>query len=84
MNVPTKQNNSTPTKTTIMIKSKTRQELATEYDVSRKTIYNWLKEAGMKLSSRLITPKELKIIYKTFGKPKKKSKKEKKNNSSGS
>ena len=68
-----------------MIKSKTRQELATEYAVSRKTIYNWLKEKGIKLSGKLITPKELKQIYKAFGKPKKKkSKKDKKNKSSGS
>ena len=51
------------------MKSKTREELATAYGVCRKTFYNWLKKEGIKLSNRYLTPKEIKLIYETFGKP---------------
>lgn len=51
--------------------AKTRQQIADEYGVSRKTFYNWLKEASIKLKRRLITPTEQKVIYDEFGHPKK-------------
>lgn len=48
---------------------KTRQQLADEYGVSRKTLYTWLKKANIKLKRSLITPKEQSEIYDEFGLP---------------
>ena len=54
------------------MKAKTRQELATEFGINRKTLYRWLKKAQIVLSgNNMINPKELKMIYLTFGNPKK-------------
>lgn len=50
-------------------KVKTRQELADEYGISRKTFYNWIKKEGITLTSRLVTPKEQQEIYDKFGYP---------------
>ena len=50
-------------------KSKTRDEVAIEYGVVRKTLYNWMKTENIILKGRLITPKEQEIIYRTFGIP---------------
>lgn len=49
--------------------TKTREQLAEEYGISRKTLYSWLKNAGIKLKKRLLTPKEQETIYNTFGNP---------------
>lgn len=51
------------------MKSKTREQVAHEYGVCRKTFYNWLKKEGLVMKNRYLTPKEVKIIYKIFGKP---------------
>ena len=51
------------------MKAKTRQELANEYGVSRKTFYNWLKRERIVLEQRLICPKEIEYIYDVFGNP---------------
>jgi len=51
--------------------AKTRQQIADEYGVCRKTFYNWCKRNGIYLSGGLINPKEQEIIYKTFGNPRK-------------
>jgi len=48
---------------------KTRQEIAQEYGISRKTFYNWLKREGISLQNRLVSPKEQKIIYEKLGNP---------------
>jgi len=48
---------------------KTRQEIAQEYGISRKTFYNWLKREGISLQNRLVSPKEQKVIYETLGNP---------------
>lgn len=54
----------------VFIKSKTRKEIAHEYGIDRKTLYNWLKEEKIKIKQRrLITPKDQMIIYKCFGIP---------------
>jgi len=37
--------------------AKTRQEIAQEYGISRRTFYNWLQREGIKLTNRLVTPK---------------------------
>ena len=52
-----------------MQKAKTKQEIADEYHIHRNTLYNWLKKADIKLSSRLVSPKEQLIIYDKFGNP---------------
>lgn len=52
--------------------SKTRQQIANLYGVDRKTLYRWLKNAGIKLSNGLVTPKEQEMIFETFGYPQKK------------
>jgi predicted DNA-binding protein (UPF0251 family) len=52
-----------------MSKEKTRQEMAEEYGVCRKTFYTMLKKAGIKLTSGLLTPKEQKEIYRKLGDP---------------
>ncbi|NUO03551.1 MAG: helix-turn-helix domain-containing protein [Saprospiraceae bacterium] len=48
---------------------KTRQQIADEYGVSRKTLYNWLKREGIAIKNGLVTPKEQRIIYEKFGAP---------------
>ncbi|MFN7117934.1 MAG: helix-turn-helix domain-containing protein [Saprospiraceae bacterium] len=53
---------------------KTRQQIADEYGISRKTLSRWLKKAGIHLDGYLIAPKEQALIYQTFGDPRKKDK----------
>jgi len=50
--------------------SKTRKEIAAEYGIGPRTLYRWLKEAGIVLSKGRVTPVEQEIIYQKFGKPK--------------
>ena len=52
-----------------MQKAKTRQEIANEYGVDRKTLYRWLKRENIEISKGLVTPKEQKLIYDRLGKP---------------
>lgn len=54
----------------LIIKSKTRQEVAEEYGIDRKTFYRWLKKANIKIPAGLIKPCDLRLIYETFGVPK--------------
>lgn len=50
---------------------KTRTQIAEEYGISRKTFYNWCKEAKLELpKERALNPIYQKLIYDTFGKPK--------------
>lgn len=49
--------------------AKTRQQIADEYGIHRKTLYRWLKKASIKLGRGLVTPAEQALIYQTFGKP---------------
>jgi len=53
---------------------KTRQQIAESYGVSRKTSYNWLKRAGIKLGNGLVTPREQQLIYEAFGLPEREKK----------
>ncbi len=52
-----------------MHKAKTRQEIANEYGVDRKTLYRWLKRENIEISKGLVTPKEQDVIYEKLGKP---------------
>jgi transposase-like protein len=45
-----------------MTQLKTRQQVADEIGVSRKTLYRWLKKWNVKLSSGLLCPVTQKII----------------------
>lgn len=49
--------------------AKTRQQIADEYGIDRKTLYRWLKKADIQLSGSLVTPAEQELIYQKFGKP---------------
>ena len=53
------------------IYAKTRREVAIEYCISVKTLYRWIKSAGIEIKQGLIRPNELKVIYNTFGAPQK-------------
>lgn len=50
--------------------SKTRKEIAAEYGIDVRTLYRWLKNAGIVLSKNRVNPAEQEIIYQKFGKPK--------------
>ncbi len=49
--------------------SKYRSELATEYGISVRTLYRWMKKANLDIPHGLIDPYHLRIIYKKFGPP---------------
>ena len=51
------------------LRAKTRQEIADEYGIGRKTFYRWMKKAGLQVTNGLLSPLEIKLIYNTFGKP---------------
>lgn len=53
----------------MMNKVKSRQQIAEEYGVCRKTLYNWLKQEDISLKHRLVSPKEQKEIYEKLGMP---------------
>lgn len=51
------------------MRAKTRQEIANEFGINRKTLYRWLKNENVQLKNRLITPDEQSKIYSLFGFP---------------
>lgn len=52
-----------------MKKVKTRQEIADEYGISRRTLLRWLKKQNIHLPNGLVTPKVQELIYQHFGYP---------------
>lgn len=50
------------------IRTKTRQEIAYEYGIGRKTLCRWMKRAGLQVTNGLLCPLEVEEIYYTFGK----------------
>lgn len=60
-----------PLKPLLMSNVKTREQIASEFGISRKTLYNWLKDEKLPIKGRLVSPKEQKVIYDKFGKPNK-------------
>lgn len=52
--------------------AKTRQQIAYEYGVDRKTFNNWLKRSKLNIPTGLIYPSVTELIYNTFGYPKSK------------
>ncbi len=57
--------------TTIEIKAKYRYEIALEYGISLRTLYDWFKEEGLKFKHRRLTIEDVELIYRTFGYPRK-------------
>jgi hypothetical protein len=55
----------------LILKAKTREEVAAEYGICVKTLKRWLKKANIILPSGLVNPSYLRIIYEAFGAPKK-------------
>jgi len=49
--------------------AKTRQQIANEYGIDRKTLYCWLKRSKLELSKGLLSPAEVRKVYDTFGHP---------------
>jgi len=49
--------------------AKTRSQIAAEFGISRKTLYNWLKDADLVFPRRLLSIKEQEKIYQAFGCP---------------
>jgi DNA invertase Pin-like site-specific DNA recombinase len=54
----------------LILKTKTRQEVAIEYGIEVRTLYRWLKKANINLPRGLIKPFHLQIIYDSFSIPK--------------
>jgi transcriptional antiterminator len=49
---------------------KTRQQVANEYGISRKTLYRKLKKYGITLASQgLLSPEQQQMIYRHMGNP---------------
>ena len=59
-------------------KAKTRTEIADLYGINRKTLYRWLKKAGIVLDKGRIKPKDQKLIFEKFGDPEDKQQDKKK------
>lgn len=55
--------------------AKTRQQIANEYGVDRKTFNHWLKRAELNVPAGIICPLVTESIYKAFGYPKTKQSK---------
>ncbi|MFH0843828.1 MAG: helix-turn-helix domain-containing protein [Bacteroidota bacterium] len=53
----------------ILLKSKTRTEVAMEYGISVRTLYRWIRKVKIKISYGLIDPLHLKMIYDNYGDP---------------
>ncbi len=53
----------------VIIKPKTRQQLAKDYGVNIKTLNKWLKNENIILEKGLICPRKVEEIYRKLGKP---------------
>lgn len=54
----------------IEITSKYRYELAREYSISERQLYEWFKNENLVFKRRRLNPQEVIIVYQTFGLPK--------------
>jgi len=52
-----------------IFKPKTRTELAAEYGIDRKTLYNWILKLDLPMKNGMLSAKCLKMIYKEYGYP---------------
>lgn len=51
-----------------MTKVKTRQQIADEFGIDRKTLYRWLKRRKIDIEVGLLTPSDQAKIYNTWSK----------------
>lgn len=51
--------------------TKSRKEIADEYNVCTRTFRRWIKKKGIVLPSGLVRPANLEKIYQIFGRPRK-------------
>jgi len=58
--------------------AKTRQQIATEYGISYKTLMRWMKRESLEIPPGLVRPRDCAKIYDTFGYPVPSSKEERK------
>ena len=49
--------------------SKSRQQIAEEFGISRRTLYRWIQRANIEMPTGLIPPKVQDLIYEEFGNP---------------
>ncbi len=50
-------------------KPKRREQLAEEYGICRKTLYNWLIKLNLPVKGGMLTPRCLEVIYGEIGYP---------------
>jgi len=50
-------------------KAKSRQQIAAEYGICTKTLRRWIREKKLNIKSGLLSPKDLDLIYQSFGNP---------------
>jgi DNA invertase Pin-like site-specific DNA recombinase len=51
----------------LILKVKTRQEVADEFGINVRTLSRWLKRANIDVPRGLIKPSQLRLIYENFG-----------------
>lgn len=51
------------------LRTKSRKELANEYNISVRTFRRWLARHNIKIPSGLVSPIYIRKIYQTFGEP---------------
>ena len=51
----------------IVITPKYRKEIAAEYDITVRQMYEWFKEAGLVFHRRKLSSEDVLKIYETFG-----------------
>jgi hypothetical protein len=55
----------------LKLQTKLRKEVAWDYGISARTLNRWFRKTRLNIPNGLIDPYHLKIIYDTFGFPKK-------------
>lgn len=55
--------------TRLVVKPKSKSEMAGEYGVNRKTIFAWCTRIGINTCGRLLTVKQVAQIYEELGAP---------------
>jgi hypothetical protein len=53
----------------LLVGTKSRKDLAKEYDINERTLYRWIKQKSIELPRRLLLPDEYVLIYQKIGLP---------------
>jgi hypothetical protein len=54
---------------TVILKAKSRAEVANEYGINVRTLFRWIKKSNTMIPNGLIKPYHLQLIYNAFGIP---------------